>query len=187
MAEGITSRFFNVIGLLSRSIPLIAIQLSAVQVNESITLTFTRVLDIYDPPVGEELEADPTDRTWWVKRGTAQTLEVVDRLAAIPMADGRPLQLRHNRGHIAVANARQQFAWLTPRKAGHCYIHLRLSSAGVEAATAQLSAEGIEVSPRSDGTAFRLTLQELVEHEGAVANGVQHASAEVSGQPVPGG
>ena len=43
-------RFFNVIWLLSRSIPIIAIQLSAIKVDEKLLLHFTKVLDLFQPP-----------------------------------------------------------------------------------------------------------------------------------------
>jgi hypothetical protein len=45
VAEDVTARFLNVLALLSGSIPLIAIQLNALQVGESIILDFVYVLD----------------------------------------------------------------------------------------------------------------------------------------------
>ena len=46
VAEDITSRFLNVISLLNRNIPLIAIQMRALEVDGSITLAATKVLDL---------------------------------------------------------------------------------------------------------------------------------------------
>src|SRR5438093_9255839 len=45
VAEDITSRFLNVIGLFNGQIPLIALQMSAFGTGESVGLVFTRVLD----------------------------------------------------------------------------------------------------------------------------------------------
>ena len=45
VAEDITSRFLNVLSLFSGSIPLIAIQLDALQVDDKILLNFVKVLD----------------------------------------------------------------------------------------------------------------------------------------------
>lgn len=45
VAEEITSRFFNVISLFNRTIPIIAIQMSLLQVGDNVTLHFTTVLD----------------------------------------------------------------------------------------------------------------------------------------------
>jgi hypothetical protein len=184
VAEEITNRFFNVIGLLNRSIPMIAIQLSAVQVGDQLTLTFTRVLDIYEPPVDEELEVDPTDRAWWIKHGTAQALQVVDRLASLVTVDGKPLRLTYNKNHIAMGGARQNFGWLHPRKAGHCHVHLRLRATQVEGATTQLGEAGLEVSPRSDGIALRLTPEDLTAHAETVASVIRLSSEEATSTEV---
>lgn len=43
IAEDITSRFFNVIGLFNGFIPLMAIKVSAVEVNGSVGLLFTKI------------------------------------------------------------------------------------------------------------------------------------------------
>ena len=45
IAEEITSRFLNVISLFNGTIPLMAIQMSAVQLGDSVSLAFTTVLD----------------------------------------------------------------------------------------------------------------------------------------------
>lgn len=45
VAEDITSRFLNVIGLFNGFIPLIALQLNAFKVGDSVSLVFTKVLD----------------------------------------------------------------------------------------------------------------------------------------------
>src|SRR6266404_4030108 len=50
VAEEITSRFFNVIRLLNRAVPMIALQLNAFRFGDSIVLHFTKVLDVYESP-----------------------------------------------------------------------------------------------------------------------------------------
>src|SRR5207302_10671470 len=45
IAEDITSRFLNVIGLFHASIPLVAIQMNALKLGEQVGLIFTTVLD----------------------------------------------------------------------------------------------------------------------------------------------
>ena len=46
IAEDITSRFLNVISLFNGSIPLMAIQVCAIQTAEGVGLHFTKVLDV---------------------------------------------------------------------------------------------------------------------------------------------
>ena len=45
IAEDITSRFLNIIQLFNGVIPLIAIQVNAIRIDDSISLVFTTVLD----------------------------------------------------------------------------------------------------------------------------------------------
>src|SRR5207237_5013291 len=48
VAEHINRRFFNVIHLLSHSIPIIAIQVALIQSHDKKTLVFTKMLDTYE-------------------------------------------------------------------------------------------------------------------------------------------
>jgi hypothetical protein len=85
VAEEITSRFFNVIRLLNRAVPLIAIQLSAFQFGDEVVLQFIRVLDTYEFGGDEEEEGGPTelaDRPYWERRARPEALAAVDAIAA---------------------------------------------------------------------------------------------------------
>src|SRR5438093_177996 len=70
VAEDITSRFLNVISLLHGSIPLIAIQMRAIQLAGHMSLLFTTVLDEMPlGPVGDDEPAPkPTNRAYWEER-----------------------------------------------------------------------------------------------------------------------
>ena len=48
VAEEITNRFFNVIGLLNKAIPIVAIQLNAFILDGKLCLNFVRVLDVVE-------------------------------------------------------------------------------------------------------------------------------------------
>src|SRR6266403_1954325 len=56
VAEDITSRFLNVIGLFNGTIPLVAIQMQALRVGEHTTVVFTRVMDELSRGVVDEDE-----------------------------------------------------------------------------------------------------------------------------------
>ena len=65
VAEDITSRFLNVVGLFNGFIPIMALQLSAIETSEGIGLHFTKVIDTVrlgpddgDPP-------EETNREYW--------------------------------------------------------------------------------------------------------------------------
>lgn len=66
IAEDITSRFLNVISLFNGYIPIIAIQVKALKIEENISLFFTTVLDVINLGTEEEeAEKEITDRKYW--------------------------------------------------------------------------------------------------------------------------
>jgi hypothetical protein len=74
IAEEITSRFFNVIRLMSSSIPMIAIKVSLIKVGEQEVLNFTTILDIYEEPEEAITEESLKDENYW-KQYSDWTLE----------------------------------------------------------------------------------------------------------------
>ena len=97
VAEEITSRFFNVIGLFNGFIPLIAIQLNALEVNGCLTLNATRVLDLQT--LGTEDDDRPalvTDRPYWDTKSSKQMLSVVDHLIELARNINDRLVARYN-------------------------------------------------------------------------------------------
>jgi predicted transport protein len=82
VAEDMTSRFLNVIGLFNGFIPIIAIQMQALKVNEGIALVFTKVLDelqlgIDDTATSEKIVRTRSD---WEQRVPKNILQLVDEL-----------------------------------------------------------------------------------------------------------
>jgi predicted transport protein len=106
IAEDITSRFLNVIGLFNGTIPIIAIQMSAVQLGDAVSLVFTTVLDqLRRGPVDEDEESyEATDRSYWEEsRGTKTTVAIVDELLEIVKRLDPGLELKYNKFYIGLA------------------------------------------------------------------------------------
>ena len=80
VAENITSRFWNIINLFNRSIPLIAIQLDVREVENGFTLNFIKVLDKIEYGIEDEETSEPTNRAYWEKKSTPEMLSLVDSL-----------------------------------------------------------------------------------------------------------
>lgn len=81
IAEDITSRFLNVISLFNGFIPLIAIQVKAVKVNNTISLFFTKVLDeVKFELLDEDQISEPTDRVYWEKKASKESLKLMDKI-----------------------------------------------------------------------------------------------------------
>lgn len=80
IAEDITSRFLNIISLFNGFIPLVAIQLNAIRVEEHIPLVFTVVLDQRLALAIEEEEQEIVDRAYWEKKGLRITVCMADEV-----------------------------------------------------------------------------------------------------------
>lgn len=121
VAEDITSRFLNVLSLFNGSIPLIAIQMSAHKIDEeNVTVVFTHVLDELTRGWVDEDEDvyEPTDRSYWEKRGTKETVAFVDELLKMVRALGPGLVLKYNKHYIGLAKdgVANNFVTFRPKK-----------------------------------------------------------------------
>jgi predicted transport protein len=122
VAEDITTRFLNVISLFNKSIPLIAIQLSAIQVGKDVTLNFVKVLDLSTSMGWEEdnTSAAPTDRPYWLKKATPQTVGLADKVLGMvhEIMGSEELELNYNKHYIGLASGgvANNFITMKPRK-----------------------------------------------------------------------
>ncbi len=120
IAEDITSRFLNVISLFNGSVPLIAIQMSAIRVGEYLSLLFTTVVDqMTRGLVGEDEEVqEVANRDYWEHRGTKETVAMVDQLLAIIRNWDPNLELKYNKFYIGLAKNDQpdNFVTFRPKK-----------------------------------------------------------------------
>lgn len=90
VAEEITSRFFNVIGLFNGFIPLVAIQMTALRLDDTrVSLVFTRVLDHVTLGTDEEDKSEATDRGYWEKKSSTAIMRLVDQIHSL-VADRDP-------------------------------------------------------------------------------------------------
>lgn len=106
IAEDITTRFLNVMGLMSGSIPIIAIQLDALRVAEHIVLNFVHVLDRTDLR-GDDTEEDSgggqVDRSYWDQRAGKALMEICDQVVTmVREASGQPTELNYLRGYMGM-------------------------------------------------------------------------------------
>ena len=119
VAEDITSRFLNVISLFNGFIPLVAIQMNAVKVGDNISVVCSTVLDQMTLGLVDEEEVqEVTDRAYWEKRGTKQTVAMADRLLETIKEFSPALELKYNKFYIGLAENGQpnNFAIFRPQK-----------------------------------------------------------------------
>jgi len=120
IAEDITSRFLNVISLFNGSIPIVAIQMSAYKYGDDIALIFTKVLDEMQRGLVDEDEEvrEVTDREYWLKRGSQDTVKMADDMLSIIKSFTDGFELKYNKFYIGLAKDGQpnNFAIFRPRK-----------------------------------------------------------------------
>jgi hypothetical protein len=120
VAEEITSRFLNVIALFNGTIPLIAIQMRAVQLGNSVSLVFTTVLDQVQLGLVDEDEEvhEATDRAYWEVRGSKATVAMADELLEVLKQLDPALELKFNKFYIGLARQGQadNFVIFRPQK-----------------------------------------------------------------------
>lgn len=121
VAEDITSRFLNVIGLFNGVIPLVAVQMSALIYGDKVSIVCTTVLDQMRPGMVDEDEEvqEVTDRTYWENRGTKSTVAMVDELLEILKSFDSGLELKYNKFYIGLAKDGRpsNFVIFRPKKA----------------------------------------------------------------------
>lgn len=102
VAEDITSRFLNVVGLFNGFIPIIAIQVTAIETPEGVGLQFTKILDTVRLGYIDEDEetSEPTDRNYWVKRGTKKTVVLADKILEISKSFLPSVEFSYNKYYI---------------------------------------------------------------------------------------
>jgi len=119
IAEDITSRFLNVISLFNGFIPLIAIQVKAVKINNQISLFFTKVLDEAKFELLEEDSiSEPTDREYWEKRATKNSLILTEKIMNALGGITSEYLLKYNKHYIGLSknNIANNFISFVPRK-----------------------------------------------------------------------
>lgn len=119
VAEAVTGRFYNVINLFNRAIPLIAIQMSALEMDGAITLHAATVLNLALPAVEEEDEpgAD-TDRAFWAQKSSPAVMGALDKMLEFVNETGEQMGLKYNKEYIGLHRNRMpdNFVELVPRK-----------------------------------------------------------------------
>jgi hypothetical protein len=105
IAEEITSRFLNVMGLFNGTIPLIAIQITAYKNGDEYFLTFNKILDEISLGLIDDDEelSEVTDRNYWeTKAGTPKTVKIVDEALVLISEVVQGYQLKYNKFYIGL-------------------------------------------------------------------------------------
>jgi hypothetical protein len=181
VAEDITTRFLNVISLFNKSVPLIAIQLSAIEVGNDVTINCVKVLDLSTSMGWEEDNTSvvSTDRQYWLKKATSATVEMADKLLAIvhEVTESKNLELNYNKHYIGLASGgvANNFISMKPRK-HNVLLQVKLPRTDELTELIEQSLEFISYDNRWGLYQVRVTQNDLTESIGALRELIARAS-----------
>lgn len=173
IAEDITSRFLNVISLFNGSVPLIALRLTALKINDQIILSFTKVLDkVVQEDEGPEPE--PMNRSYWVKRSTEDLVSIIDANApcisckSILGVISPTIEIKYNAQYIGtrVNGVSKIFAYFVPMRA-YVKIYVKLKQPDkLDHWKNSLDEAGLTTSKSNNWLSFALkTKDDLEQHQ----------------------
>jgi hypothetical protein len=186
VAEDITSRFLNVISLFNKSIPLIAIQMRAIEVGGALTLNAMTVLDLMSLGVEDEDDeaGQATDRSYWSNgRGTPQSMAVTDAMLKLVNEVQPGHELKYNKHYIGLSRSGvvDNFASFRPRKE-YAIVELRIPRS--EELTARIDESGLdrmEYDKRWSRYRIRVAQDEVSTHRASLTD----LLAIAAGVPAP--
>jgi len=168
VAEDVTSRFLNVINLFNGFIPLVAIQMNALRMGDSISLLFTTVLDQMTLGLVDEDEdvVEVTDRSYWEKRATTETVSLVDELYEIVKSLDPSIELKYNKIYIGLAKNGQtcNFVVFRPKKQ---FVRIDLQIPKDQETENRIEEAGLDLMEysRAGKTRIKLTKKEIKEQK----------------------
>jgi hypothetical protein len=174
IAEEITARFFNVLRLLNRAVPLIAIQLTVFPMSDNeIILHGIKVLDVYEEMESEEDTAgEQVDRKYWERRASPASLAAMDAIIGLVKSELAPAHVTYNKNHIALGTSGRNFCWFNPPKeATHC--HLRVKTDPDEREEEIKGFEDTNLYVRAfqqDRITLKLAVRDIESHRGLVVD-----------------
>lgn len=174
VAEDITNRFFNVISLMNKAIPIIAIQLNAFTLENNLFLNFVKVLDLVETTEDDEQDSqDVVGRNYWDARFNAKSMGIFDALIGTVRTMSEP-RITYNRGHIAIGTSGRNFMWCYPRKSAYLYFELRIGE-DRETITNRFEDAKIDFSRHRNSEILKISLTEkdLDEHKDLIFEAIQ--------------
>lgn len=162
IAERITKRFFNVIQILSGSVPLIAIQVNVIKSHGSYSLHFTKILDVYEEPDDEvSQDGDSFDEAYWKKKSN-ETLKAAQKIFAMTSAQYENARLGYCKWSINIVRDGYNQMLVRTRSGGNVLIELRYGSKRDQIAQL-LEANSIQYNDRYKHFIFSISIERAEE------------------------
>ena len=184
VAEEVTTRFLNVISLLSGTIPVIAIQMNALKVDKKLALSFVHVLKQTalrgdDDGDGGDAGGGDVDRAYWEARVGSELLGICDRVIDFINDIASPKQrLNYKKRHIGLTDGIRikNFVAFGPKKN---FVRVGARVEDSDAWKQKLEDAGIPTTVRRNGSVHGVvTTKSFPESEELIRALVQQAVKE---------
>lgn len=142
VAETVTRRFFNVIQLLSNSIPIIAIQANLIESNGQKSLHFSKVLDTYEEPDDGSGDGEIYDEMYWSKKAPWTSETARSLLDSIKDLLDDPT-IRYVKNYVAINVLGNNHFMFHKRSAKKSLLGFRISAENLDAANQLLDDQNI--------------------------------------------
>ncbi|WNS82200.1 hypothetical protein RRU94_15755 [Domibacillus sp. DTU_2020_1001157_1_SI_ALB_TIR_016] len=186
VAEDITSRFLNVISLFNGNIPIIAIQMNAVQIENKIGLQFITVLDETALPTYEEDEEfqTPTDRKFWEEKATPSTVALADELLTLIHENiNHNIRLKYNKFYIGLEQdgMTNNFVTFKPRKQNIIFQPKSEQSEEIDNLIEESGLDFLEYSKRGRTYRIKLSKNNIKENRDLLVKLIKHSFKFLNG------
>ena len=154
VAESITRRFFNVIQLLSHSIPIIAVQVNMIESEGQKALHFSKVLDTYEELDDGTGDGEIYDHAFWNKKAP-WTIEAAQALLDCVADIFDTPTIRFLKNYVAVNVLGNNHFWFHKRSAKKSLFGFRISDDHIEGVSQLLDERNISFVQK--GNRFKFT------------------------------
>lgn len=164
VAEQINRRFFEVIYLLSETIPIIAIQASLRKTDDIMSLGFDKILDIYEETTDGQDDAIAYTREYWQKKSD-WTIANAEALKDIVTSVFGDITLNYVKNYISLNVQGKNFMWLHKRGSGRSLMGFRVQVNLADEVSALLDEVGLSYTKKKQRV-FHLTVDKslLTKH-----------------------
>lgn len=182
VAEDITGRFLNLLGIFAGTIPLIVIQLNALKIGNQIVLNFVKVLNQTKLRRDDEVEIvlPGATREYWIAHSSTQIVELADAVLTMINAKSEVrFQLNYNKHFIGLRDGERSNNFVHFRSRRQ-FLHVVMRISNPEEWKEKCEGVGLVAAVEEPGSRMRVVLypKDFKNHEGDLAPLVHQAIQE---------
>lgn len=165
IAEEITSRFYNVVHLLSMAVPIVGIQANIVEVASVRALHFTKVIDSYDEPEEDDTPQQTFDETHWIANASG-TLECARWYKDLLSKFYGDIPTKFFEQQISLNVGGIARVWVSKRKNDRAFFEIKYAESDINEASDYLNKESLAFGVRGNKyLTFNVNLQQLKDKQ----------------------